>query len=562
MTNYLKLLKIFIQTTEITSTEKKRSKRFYSIMGTAVILLIMLPVGALVGIITYALTLGVLANGGDTQASEVVLHIIAILSAVFGFNVIINIFYFSNDIENLLPLPLKPHEIIASKFTYSLLSENIMEFILTVGVCIGFMAAGGWSVFGVISSIVGIITLPVVPLAYCGIISVIFMYFTHSVKNRDFLNKITGVGTAVLIVGALVALVCISGFDADSIALSLAGEDNGFLNIMNIIFPQIPLMMRSINDNSVLHLLLYLLVNAAFVAVFLLISSKMYIKGVSDVNSSRNKQNRSLTEKAVSSSAEKGIFASYLKKEFLILFRTPPFFMDCIAINLLWPVFLAVIVILQGQTNFLSGVLTPYLAGDANSALFITLAVVAISVLVTAISSIASAAITREGKHFEFMRYIPVNLKTQLNVKAAASIIISGIGMVLYIIAFNIYCLLSGAQFDVYLFVIMPILHTVLALPSVVFVTYLGIYMDSINPKLVWDDEINALRGNYNVFINTAVVMVTAAALCGVSLALLFFANLTPVIIMVSLTVLMAVLCVISYRLCMSKGIKNLESIE
>ena len=101
MTNYLKLLKIFIQTTEITSTEKKRSKHFYSLMGTAIVLLIMLPAGALVGVITYALTLGVLANGGNTQASVMILHIISILSAVFGFNVIINIFYFSNDIENL-----------------------------------------------------------------------------------------------------------------------------------------------------------------------------------------------------------------------------------------------------------------------------------------------------------------------------------------------------------------------------------------------------------------------------------------------------------------------------
>ena len=562
MTNYLKLLKIFIQTTEITSTEKKRSKHFYTLMGTAIVLLIMLPAGALVGIITYALTLGVLANGGDTQASVMILHIISILSAVFGFNVIINIFYFSNDIENLLPLPLRPHEIIASKFTYSLLSENIMEFILIVGACVGFMAAGGWSVFGVVTSVVGIATLPVIPLAYCGIASVIFMYFTHSVKNRDFLNKITGVGTAILIVGALVSLVCVSGLNADSIAASLSGDDNGFLNIMNIIFPHIPLMMKSIYNNSPVELLLYILVNAAFVAVFLLISSKMYIKGVSDVNTSKNKQSKSLTEKAVASSVEKGIFASYLKKEFIVLFRTPPFFMDCIAINLLWPVFLVVIVILQGQTNFLSGVLTPYLAGDENSALYITLAFVAVSVLVTAINSIASAAITREGKHFEFMRYIPVKLQTQLNVKAAASIIISGVGMLLYIIAFNIYCLFCGAQFDVTLFVLMPILHTVLAILSVVFVTYLGIYMDTINPKLVWDDEINALRGNYNIFINTAVVMVIAAVICGGSLALVWLTNIAPIIISLALVALMAVLCIISYRMCMGKGVNNLESIE
>lgn len=94
MSNFFNLLKTFIKTTELTSAEKKRSKHFYTIMGTAVVLLIMIPAGALVGIITYALTLGVMTYGGATQGAEVILHIISILSVVFGINVIINIFYF------------------------------------------------------------------------------------------------------------------------------------------------------------------------------------------------------------------------------------------------------------------------------------------------------------------------------------------------------------------------------------------------------------------------------------------------------------------------------------
>lgn len=64
MSNFFNLLKTFIKTTELTSAEKKRSKHFYTIMGTAVVLLIMIPAGALVGIITYALTLGVMTYGG------------------------------------------------------------------------------------------------------------------------------------------------------------------------------------------------------------------------------------------------------------------------------------------------------------------------------------------------------------------------------------------------------------------------------------------------------------------------------------------------------------------
>ena len=361
MSNFLNLLKTFIKTTELTSEEKKRSKHFYKIMGTAVVLLIMLPAGALVGIITYALTLGISAIGGDIQGAEVILHIISILSVIFGINVIINIFYFSNDIENLIPLPLKPREIIGAKFAYSLLSENIMEFILIIGACVGYMSATEFSVTGILTSIISVLTMPVIPLSYCGIIAIIFMYFTHSVKNRDFLNKITGIGTAVLIVGALIALVSVSGFNPDAIITSLASADNGFLNVMNIIFPHIPLMMKSISDQSAFELIIYLIANVIYVAVFLFLASKMYLKGVSDINTTKSKRSKSIAGQAIEKSSQKGIFASYLKKEFLVLFRTPPFFMDCIAINLLWPVFMVVIMILQGSTNFLSGILTPYL---------------------------------------------------------------------------------------------------------------------------------------------------------------------------------------------------------
>ena len=45
MSNFFNLLKTFIKTTELTSAEKKRSKHFYTIMGTAVVLLIMIPAG-------------------------------------------------------------------------------------------------------------------------------------------------------------------------------------------------------------------------------------------------------------------------------------------------------------------------------------------------------------------------------------------------------------------------------------------------------------------------------------------------------------------------------------
>lgn len=109
----------------------------------------------------------------------------------------------------------------------------------------------------------------------------------------------------MLIVGALVALVSISGFNPDAIVTSLASADNGFLNVMNFIFPHIPLMMDSISSESVYQLLLYLLANVIFVAVFLFLASKMYIKGVSDINTTKSKRSKSIASQAVENQPKK-----------------------------------------------------------------------------------------------------------------------------------------------------------------------------------------------------------------------------------------------------------------
>ena len=160
------------------------------------------------------------------------------------------------------------------------------------------------------------------------------------------------------------------------------------------------------------------------------------------------------------------------------------------------------------------------------------------------------------------MRYIPVGLKIQINAKAVVSIIISGSVMVLYVIAFNIYCAVLANSFNPFVFIVTPLIHIALCLLCVVFVTYLGIYLDTINPKLVWDDEINALRGNYNTVINAAIIMAVTGIICAISLVLLWIFSVEPVIINLGLVVIMSALAVFAQRLCLKKGTANLEQIE
>ena len=100
------------------------------------------------------------------------------------------------------------------------------------------------------------------------------------------------------------------------------------------------------------------------------------------------------------------------------------------------------------------------------------------------------------------------------------------------------------------------------SLLSCIFFTYLGIYLDTINPKLIWEDELNALRGNENTFFSMAISMIIATVLGGG----IYYLNkviLIPLsILKVMLIVILLMASVLIYYKVMNKGIKNIKEVE
>lgn len=552
MSIFLKLTMALIKTVEPGSEEKKYKKIFYRIMGFIAVFGIMLPMAFLVGVIIYTLTAPLAEIGSGTNAVELFLHLVSVFSFVFGINVIFTVFYFSGDIENLLPLPLSPYQIIGSKFTAALISESIMEFIVILAAFAGYIIAAGVPFYSWIIALFGMLTLPVIPLVYCGIICMLLMLITGFIKNKDTVNKITGVMTfaAVIIIAFLISGS--GGFDTEHLLSAISDPNNSIINTMNFIFPHIGLIVDAMVGNTFINILFYIAVNAAAIALFMLTARLVYFRTVTGINGARQTKHKSfssVSEKIKRRSAP----VSYLKKEFKLLFRTPAYFSNCIIINLIWPVFLYLIYLLQGKTNFLDSFIYNIHNGDEETVLVFLLGVSAVSVLITAANSIASSALTREGKHFAFIKYIPMSYMAQLNVKALVSIIISGAGMILYVAAAAIYLNLG---------IKLTVCCCLLSLLSVSFVSYFGIFMDSVNPKLIWDDELNALRGNYNIFFNMAIAILLEAATCAGAYLLFKFTNFGALMIIIILFIFIMLLNALSYLLCSIKATKNIDSLS
>ena len=116
MNNILLLTKIFLKTSifrNISSSNQENKKNIFKALG---IILIGIYVVAVFGFLSYQMidmlnqmNQASLFLGLWLLSTAVLILIQAIASSM-------NLFYFSKDIENVLPLPIKPYQILVAKF--------------------------------------------------------------------------------------------------------------------------------------------------------------------------------------------------------------------------------------------------------------------------------------------------------------------------------------------------------------------------------------------------------------------------------------------------------------
>ena len=538
----IKLLKVLLKNFEMIAFEKKKSKVFYMVMAIVTMLIIFIPTAFMIGIISYGMTLSLTEAGHLSEGINFILYAVNIFAFIFSINVVLNVFYFSSDIERILPMPFREHEIIGAKFFNTLINENFIEFILIASSLIGFFIAGKLDFYAIFIILLAVLTMPILPLIYSSIICMVFMFLTKRITNKDFVSKFSNILLILALIGLLVMAILLSSFNAEGFALDLI--DSKFMIVSKFIFPNVYLLTDAMAGNP-LSLLFYILITIGSLIIFFVIAKLLYFRGL---NQSSNKKNK---HKEIEYKV-KNKNISYLGKEFKVLFKTPAFFSNCLIINFIWPFFIAIIFFLYDKTGFLKNILDSYHNNEYGTHIMFILVVMMASILITATNSIASSSISREGNSFTYMKVIPLSYKKQIKIKIISSIIVSFISLFLTILVLSI----------IYKFgIVNTILYILLSFISVVFISTLGVFLDTINPKLIWDDEINALRGNHNVFINMAFSILISGVLLGI-IFLLKYLNIGIVLAFIISFILVIGFATSAYFVTMKYGPKNIERIE
>ena len=479
-------------------SNSKINKWLMMVLMLFLIIVISAPIGGMVGVLYEPLKL----IGQEGMIVALILLMGGSITFLFGVYTIMNIFYFSSDIEHLLPMPFKSGEIIFGKFMAVMVNMSLYSLMLLLPLIIYGIKSGATLVY-YIYTIIGIIIVPVLPMIIASTICITMMRFGNITKHKDAFKMITGCISLILIV-VFNIFTQGGGVESSEIVNTLSDGDNSIIGkITGVFITNKYLSYALINNGSfkgLLYVVLAILISLAFFIAFYIIGGKLYLKGVIGISESYSKRENIMKSKDADKLTKRSTpLKALVIKDLKIMVRTPQFFINCIAILLYMPAIFGVMLFSNGGIAKLSEVIQTSNSWDSR---ILALVVIAVAIFISA-GGAGVTALSREGKDFMVSKYIPVSYEIHLESKIISSLCINEICSVIII------ALLIALGIKPFLL----ILGVIIAISAVVLVTLLGIYFDFKSPKLDWDDEKTITKNNWMPLLIMTIMLIVGGLL-------------------------------------------------
>jgi len=557
MSNYIALTKILLKNslTGFSSNKKgKKNARIKSVALAAVLCISLLPLAGSIGAAVWAAYPVLQSIGQEGLLLGTGLMMISMMILFFGIFYIMNVFYFSRDTENLLPLPLRPSTIMAAKFTVTLIYEYLTELLFLVPVILAFGVASKAGIVYYLYSLIGFLTLPIIPLVYAGFINMILMRFTNISKNRDLLRIVGGIlAMFIAIFANLKSQTFFSNFeDPAQIQALITQGNNSMLGIVSGLFPANKLLaialVNSGDIRGLVNILLYLGISILLLSLFLTLGEVMYFKGLVGISETKSKRKKLTSEQFDKSVVAKSAIMSYTIKELRLLVRTPVYFLNCVMTNFIWPIFLMIPLFANTESGRGLSDLQHLVKSGSYEGIILAVAFGA-TLFASGSNGITSTSISREGSNIFISKYLPVSYHDQIMAKTLSGVAL-GLAAMLSMLAAVIYVLQPS------ILMILCIIAT--GILGVFFTAMAGMLIDLNFPKLHWDNEQKAVKQNMNLIFQMLAALVGAAM--AIIPAVVFKPGLW--IVLIALIVVFGFIDAVLYGLIKSIGVDLYEKIE
>lgn len=497
MTMFLTLLKTSLNLNFGISALKYRFKKEpKKIPETLLIIVsILLGFGTLIGL--YSFIMYQLFVAGSSLGQPGIVLTLAFLSAqfiilIFGIFYILGAFYFGRDLSMLIPLPLKPYQVLGSKFAVVMVNEylTVLPLLLPPIIIYGIGTSQGF--FYWLEALILILATPAIPLTIGSFFVLLLMRFVNLRKRKDLLTIVGGFFGLLLSLSINFWIQKLQNGNMVQSMESLLASD--LIKMIGQSFPPsiwATLALAHQTMSGFAYLMLFLLVSALLLVVMLWLGNQVFYKSVlsgQEVTRKRKILSSENERKQFNSSASP--MAAIIKREWLLLLRTPVYVLNGLSGVIIGPFILLVLFFTEGSGN--NSYSTKQLLDLINKPGFMiagTLCALGIVLFTAGMNLVASTSLSREGQTFWMSKMIPVQPRVQIMAKFLQAYSVAFLGVLVPVIMLAVFF-----KFTLFRISIIFVLGLLGSIP----LTALNLLIDVLRPKLVWTNPQEAIKQNLN----------------------------------------------------------------
>ena len=461
-----------------------------------------------------------LLNSGDIEKMPVMIVFVAFcLVLFFGFISAATNYYTGCGEEQFLAMPLSPLDVFGAKVGVTAVTDAALgAAIMIVGAVIYGIKAKLYTnplfYLGIIVTSLAIVCLC---LFIIYTLFILAMVIFPKLRKR---NILTGIATVLVFI-----FVCGYSLFSSNLAMMFDLSENGAapaLQLIRLAVQKLPFLMVFSDSLSgkPLAMLIMLAVSALFIFVIVPLYSPVYIKtlnGFADVKSKKitKEQAAVVLDKELKSNS---VFSTMLTRDFRTVLREPSFFANGPLMIILVPVIFAisftVSFIMAGNegisaltSSLKQSMLALDSAGFERIKHYIVLILAAFEIFMGNCTNIASTSFSREGKALFDLKAMPIENDTIVLVKFWHAFIYCIIASVFMSLILMGGVLALGLPFTAGELAVMCIKATVVNLVVSLALIFGEMFIDTVNPKLLWESPTAAFKQNVNAVVSSFISM-------------------------------------------------------
>ena len=418
-----------------------------------------------------------------------------------------NVFYFSKDIENILHLPIKPIEILLSKFNTVLFMNYELEALFALIPLLIYTNYAKVGISYIFNLIILLIIFPIFATSVVSIIMIILMKTIKIFKNKDLMQMAI---SFVLIFG----IMFVSGKALEYVfnnAEYIEENQEVILNIVNEKIIKINSYFLNINPSvnilltkgfvyKFINYIKLIIINISGLLLFVFLGNKLYLKQILKANFYIKKKNNKRIKLNKEIRKNKLSFA-YIKKEFKQITKNPLFFIQSV-----YPVIITTIIICALITVLVPAfneILKREEYKETLESLKFDIEAVCIFIGIIQITglfnSLSITAFSREGKNAYLIKILPISLYKQFIYKNIPQIVLNIISSIAVLIVTKLQIPAIETKYILAIFGV-SILITIIN-------SYILCLIDLLMPRLEWDAEYEILKNNKNKLLQYALIV-------------------------------------------------------